>query len=96
MSNDAYVYVPTDSAKSYTSNGLKQYLTAGSASPTYDGNGNLIGEGARTYAYDIENELASTLGGGPGTALNYDPPLRFVKPARHISKPAHPLHLRRR
>lgn len=30
---------------------------------TYNANGNLVGDGTRTYAYDVENRLVGTSGG---------------------------------
>jgi YD repeat-containing protein len=58
--------------RSYTANALNQYVTAGSATFSYDANGNLTGDGTNTYGYDAENRLigASTSG---GTTLTYDP-----------------------
>lgn len=70
-SNNNYVWqdsVPTN--RSYTANGLNQYLTAGSATFSYDNNGNLIGDGSNTYVYDAENRLVSA---SNGTTLTYDP-----------------------
>jgi len=70
-SNDAYAFggYPNVS-RSYATNGLNQYTTAGSASFTYDANGNLTGDGTSTFTYDAENRLVSRSG---GLALGYDP-----------------------
>ena len=46
--------------------------TGGPAAFTYDGNGNLTGDGAVTFAYDVENRLISAAGGRSAT-LTYDP-----------------------
>jgi len=40
--------------------------------PTYDGNGNLTGDGTFTYAYDAENRLASASGAGNTASYTYD------------------------
>ena len=70
-SNDAYAftgYVNVDRA--YETNALNQYTSAGSASFTYDANGNLTGDGGKTYGYDAENRLVSA---SDGAGLAYDP-----------------------
>jgi RHS repeat-associated protein len=56
--------------RSYARNGLNQYTSAGSASFTYDANGNLTSDGMTTYSYDIENRLIGT---STGVTLAYDP-----------------------
>ncbi len=58
--------------RNYAVNGLNQYTSAGSASFTYDANGNLASDGTYSYVYDAENRLVSTTTAG-GTALTYDP-----------------------
>ena len=58
--------------RAYTRNGLNQYTAAGSASFTYDANGNLTSDGATTYGYDIENRLV-TATGAHAASLAYDP-----------------------
>jgi RHS repeat-associated protein len=45
---------------------------AGSATFSYDTNGNLTGDGANTYGYDAENKLL-TASTSSGTTLTYDP-----------------------
>ena len=69
--NDAYAftgYVNVD--RDYAANGLNQYTSAGSASFTYDANGNLTSDGTNSFGYDTENRMVS----GPGGAvLTYDP-----------------------
>ncbi len=44
---------------SYTANNLNQYTSVGSVTPSYDANGSLTYDGQFTYAYDVENRLAS-------------------------------------
>ena len=69
--NDAYAWTRHYAvARPYVTNGLNQYSAAGSATFAYDANGNLIADGAREYAYDIENRLVERSG---GTVLTYDP-----------------------
>jgi RHS repeat-associated protein len=72
-SNDLYAFPGYVSAsRAYTVNGLNQYGTAGTATFTYDANGNLIGDGTNSYTYDVENRMLS--GSGPiATSLQYDP-----------------------
>ena len=71
-SNDAFVGSDTDRTLRYTVNGLNQYATVGPASYGYDANGNLTGDGATTYTYDVENRLVSAAG-AKNAALRYDP-----------------------
>lgn len=56
--------------RAYSVNGLNQYTTAGSASFTYDANGNLTSDGSGSYVYDVENRLVA---GPNGAALIWDP-----------------------
>jgi RHS repeat-associated protein len=80
QSNDAYswnAFATVD--RDYQTNGLNQYTTAGSASFTYDANGNLTSDGAKTYLYDVENRLVRVTEGAIATDLFYDPMGRLVK-----------------
>ncbi|WP_157082619.1 RHS repeat-associated core domain-containing protein [Sphingomonas asaccharolytica] len=73
-SNDAYRFTGYVSvSRPYAVNGLNQYATAGSASFTYDDNGNLTGDGSNTYTYDVENRMKTATVGGVAVTLNYDP-----------------------
>jgi hypothetical protein len=56
----------------YAANGLNQYLSAGSASFTYDVLGNLTSDGATAFTYDEENRLVAAAGARTAT-LRYDP-----------------------
>jgi len=58
--------------RTYTVNGLNQYLSAGAATFGYDGNGNLTSDGSSAYVYDVENRLVSA-SGATSAALRYDP-----------------------
>lgn len=58
--------------RTYASNGLNQYTTAGGAAFAYDANGNLTSDGSTTYVYDIENRLVSA-SGAKTAGLRYDP-----------------------
>ena len=59
-----------NATRTYTRNGLNQYLTAGSASFTYDVRGNLTSDGTNSYTYSSENRLLT----GPGSStFSYDP-----------------------
>ena len=64
--------------RNYTTNGLNQYGAAGSASFTYDANGNLTGDGTRTYLYDPENRMVASTTGGQTAPLRYDPLGRLI------------------
>lgn len=65
-----------DVARSYATNGLNQYTSAGPASFTYDPNGNLTADGTRSYLYDVENRLVSA---SDGAELVYDPKGRLFQ-----------------
>jgi RHS repeat-associated protein len=72
-SNDAYAWTGHyNVTRAYTSNGLNQYTASGSASLSYDANGNLASDGSTSYVYDDENKLVSASGGHSAT-LSYDP-----------------------
>lgn len=69
--NDSYAFANSiNVARSYTTNGLNQYSAAGSASFTYDANGNLTSDGSTSFTYDAENRLVAT---SAGASLIYDP-----------------------
>lgn len=71
--NDAYAWTAHFNIdRNYTANGLNQYTAAGSASFTYDANGNLTSDGSTAYVYDVENRLVSASGARNAT-LRYDP-----------------------
>jgi RHS repeat-associated protein len=72
-SNDNYAWNGHyNVTRAYTSNGLNQYTASGSASLSYDANGNLSSDGSTSYVYDDENRLVSASGGHSAT-LSYDP-----------------------
>ncbi|WP_218647340.1 hypothetical protein [Sphingobium lactosutens] len=56
----------------YAVNGLNQYVTAGTSTPSYDANGNLTSFEGTSYGYDVENRLISA-GGVKSADLTYDP-----------------------
>jgi len=73
-SNDAYAFTGYVSvSRPYSVNGLNQYTAAGSASFTYDDNGNLTGDGTNTYTYDVENRMVSATVAGATNTITYDP-----------------------
>ena len=56
----------------YAVNGLNQYTQVTGRTYVHDANGNLINNGIRNYAYDVENRLVS-VSGSPSMSLSYDP-----------------------
>jgi len=73
-SNDAYAWTDhVNVERAYAANGLNHYTSAGSASFTYDANGNLTSDGTTNYLYDIENRLVSATVGATTITLRYDP-----------------------
>lgn len=80
-SNAAYQWSPiAPGTVSYTGNGLNQYTAVGGTSYSYDTRGNLTGDGARTFAFDIYNRLTTVSGAGSMT-LAYDPVGRLYQSA---------------
>ncbi|HMG48125.1 MAG TPA: RHS repeat-associated core domain-containing protein [Allosphingosinicella sp.] len=73
LSNDSYAWTGHYAVnRNYTVNGRNQYTAAGSASFTYDPNGNLTADGTNSYVYDIENRLVS-VSGAQNASFAYDP-----------------------
>ncbi len=62
--------------RTYGTNGLNEYTSAGSATIVYDARGNLTSNGVATYGYSAENALTSASGGG---TLRYDASNRLFK-----------------
>jgi RHS repeat-associated protein len=58
--------------QSYARNGLNQYTSVAGIGFAHDARGNLTSDGARTFAYDLENRLIAVGGAASGT-LAYDP-----------------------
>ncbi|MBK7473300.1 MAG: RHS repeat protein [Betaproteobacteria bacterium] len=56
----------------YVANGLNQYSSVAGTTFTYDGNGNLAGDGVWSYAYDPENRLRAASGNGTAASLAWD------------------------
>lgn len=55
----------------YSRNGLNQYTVAGPAL-SYDGNGDLIGDGTWSYSYNTDQQLTSASRSGLSATLAYD------------------------
>lgn len=80
QSNDTFSWNgQVNLTRNYTTNGLNQYMVAGTSSFTYDANGNLTSDGNRTYLYDIENRLVKVTGNGRTTELFYSPVGRLFR-----------------
>jgi len=62
----------TAASTSYTPNALNQYTAVGTVTPSYDGNGNLTGDGTYTLGYDAENRLVSASGAGNTASYAFD------------------------
>ncbi len=77
LSNNSYAFTGmVDVNRSYSSNGLNQYMAAGPASFTYDARGNLTSDGTNGFTYSSENLLET---GPNSTTLVYDPALRLYQ-----------------
>jgi RHS repeat-associated protein len=60
ISNDAYANWPSTLPNhTYVTNNLNQYTQVSGVVHSYDGSGNLTGDGTNTYTYDAENRLTS-------------------------------------
>jgi RHS repeat-associated protein len=70
--NTLFDWAAPNVTKSYVANGLNRYTTVAGVNITYDIRGNLIGDGTRTFSYDVENRLLS-VGGSASVTLDYDP-----------------------
>jgi RHS repeat-associated protein len=72
--NDAYAWTGAYTVnRAYTTNGLNQYSAAGTATFTYDANGNLTSDGTNTFTYDVENRLVGRSAPTGNVTLSYDP-----------------------
>ena len=71
--NDLYAWNgAVTGSKAYTANGLNQYTAVGASPLTYDGNGNLAGDGYWSYGYDLDNRLKTATAPGYSASLAYD------------------------
>ncbi|WP_426050897.1 RHS repeat domain-containing protein [Brevundimonas sp. SL161] len=68
-SNATYFYSPPPVTVGYGVNGLNQSISAGGATLTWSAQGNLTGDGTRSYSYDAANRLT----GMGSSTLTYDP-----------------------
>lgn len=59
-------------ATSYSSNALNQYTTVGGAAYSYDADGNLLGDGVRSYQYNSENRMIRATAGADVWDYEYD------------------------
>ncbi len=77
QSNDSYSWDGGDASytRTYSTNGLNQYDSAGNAAFCYDASGNLTADGSSVYLYDAENRLVEKRAQGVGNtncqALSY-------------------------
>jgi len=53
--NALYTWSPGAVTRAYVPDGLNRYATVAGVSFTHDANGNLTGDGTRTFGYDVEN-----------------------------------------
>ena len=68
----AHAFSPLPGSSAYAANGRNQYTSVAGATHTHDLNGNLIGDGSRSFGYDAENRLTS-VSGSANLTLTYDP-----------------------
>lgn len=78
VTNSGYLPTIAAASKTFTYNGQNEMVTAGGAAVTHDARGNLTGDGAATYGFDVLNRLISRSG---GTTLSYDPASRLYQVA---------------
>lgn len=73
-SNSLYEWAGIQTTKSYTVNGLNQYLTVGGATLSHTLRGNLKSDGSRTYCYDLLNNLSGLWNGAVTCSIPSPPP----------------------
>lgn len=66
----------------YVANGRNQYVSSGSVSLSYDGRGNLTGDGTSTFVYDTDNRLITATTAAATTNVDYDALGRLARVAR--------------
>ena len=72
-SNDLYQWTgAVAGSRNYGTNGLNQYTAVGGSTLSYDGNGNLAGDGTWSYGYDLDHRLKSATTSAGSAALAYD------------------------
>ncbi|WP_213766671.1 RHS repeat-associated core domain-containing protein [Caballeronia sp. dw_19] len=79
VTNNRYGWTPVAASTAYASNALNQYTSAAGTAVTYDGNGNLTGDGSWTYSYDPDNRMKTASRSGTSATLGYDPEGRLVR-----------------
>jgi RHS repeat-associated protein len=72
-SDATYLMKQPKVATSYSTNNLNQYTQMGSATLSYDSNGNLANDGTFAYQYDEEDRLRQAVGNGQTVTYGYDP-----------------------
>ncbi|HLL29436.1 MAG TPA: RHS repeat-associated core domain-containing protein [Allosphingosinicella sp.] len=58
--------------RGYVPNGRNQYTSSGNLQLSYDGRGNLTGDGTSTFVYDTDNRLTTVTTTAGTTSLDYD------------------------
>ena len=71
-SNAVYGWTGVPGSRTFTANGLNQYTAVNATPFSYDGNGNLTGDGTSTYTYDTDNRLRSANVSGVAATLSWD------------------------
>ncbi|MCX6875120.1 MAG: DUF6531 domain-containing protein [Verrucomicrobia bacterium] len=71
--------VTTNGTESYEVNNLNQYKSVGSQNYTYDGNGNLTSDGAKTLVYNLDNQLVAATNAGIASTYEFDAVGRRIK-----------------
>lgn len=83
-SNSQFSYtVGTAQSLNYAINGLNQIGTVGGVTLTYDARGNLTGDGAGTFVYNVNNLLTSAVQSGVTSTLTYDAENRLFSIAKN-------------
>ncbi|MGA7813495.1 RHS repeat-associated core domain-containing protein [Caballeronia sp.] len=79
VTNNQYGWTSSAVSVAYKANALNQYTVAGGKDLRYDGNGNLTGDGAWTYGYDLDNRMTTASRTGTNATLGYDPEGRLIR-----------------
>jgi RHS repeat-associated protein len=76
---DAYAFNPSNENTNGAANGLNQLTQVGSASPTYDGRGNMVSDGSKTYGYMALGMMNRVSDGSGDKYMAYDPMHRLLR-----------------
>ncbi len=72
VGNRSVERLPGIAPTTYAVNAIDEYTSIGASPQSYDANGNLLGDGSRTYAYNSLNQLVSVTDANGNVFLRYE------------------------